>query len=521
MKVGWLEGVARRHWPLLPVLALALFLRTVDLFPAFHHGDEAEYVLVAKALAHDGGELAYPGLEGFAPIPFVSQPPLLLYLFAASVKAVGATHGPLLVSVLLGVATVGITYGIGLRLRDRWLGAVAALVLAVLPYHVGVSRSAQLDAGLAFFVALAALAFLRWLEVPSWPRAFGVGCAVAAASLAKLPGVLVAVPMLALVVVQLVRARGKARSGDPTAQARFHALGGSVGVAAVPVLLAASLYVAFLWSLGATRDLLAKLGWQAGRVAGHIQTQATDRPWHWYFTVREVGLLGQLGVVVAVLAVAGAAMVLRDAVRDPARRPQLAFLVLWPATFLLFFMASGRKEWFDLMPAMPAVAVLAAWPLQPMAHGLSAFVADGRATRPSVAFAWLAVFVLVAAAAPVHATWTERIQRQGRYGDGVPEAARWIGDNDPGAGQVGTTLARFTLHLYNGGPTYHYYVNHSFVESRVASGQVRYVVVDTDLNLSFEQDWLNGLVREHGGELVFQQPTPGGEPVRVYRLRAG
>ncbi len=519
MKVGR-PALARlaRHWPLLPALAVALVLRLVDLFPGFYHGDEAEYVIVARALAHDPGDLAYPPVEGFAPVPFVSQPPLLLYLFAASIRLLGVEHGPVLVSVALGTATVAVTYLLGLRLRDRWLGAIAALVLAVLPYHVGVSRAAQLDAGLAFFAALAALAFLRWLDVPSWPRAFAVGLAVAAACLSKLPGVLVAAPMLLVLAAQLVRARREARKNVPGARERLRELGGSAGIAALPVLLAASLYVAFLWSLGATRDLIVKLGWQAERVAGHLNTQATDRPWHWYFTVKEVGLLGQLGTVVAVLAIIGAILVARAIAKEPTWRAQRMFLLLWPAAVLGFFMSSGRKEWFDLMPAMPAVALLAAWPLQPMARGLSSFIADGRPWRPGVAVAWLAAFVVLAAASPVHATWTERIQRQGRFGDGVPEAARWIGDNDPGAGQVGTTLARFTLYLENGGDTLHYYVNHTYVEERIASGDVRYVVIDTDLNLTFEQQWLYGLVADHGGKLAFQQPTPGGDPVRVYRL---
>lgn len=513
-------GRLLRHWPLLPVLALALTLRLVDLFPAFYYGDEAEYVLVARGLAHDPGDLAYPRIEGFASTPFVSQPPLVLYLFALAIRLFGAAHGPLLMSVLLGTATVGVTYAMGVRLRDRWFGAIAAFLLAVLPYHVGVSRSAQLDAGLTFFVALAALCFLLWLERPTWARAFVAGCALAAAALAKLPGVLLMAAILLALGGSALQASWRLRAThDPVHRERLRDLGANLGVAALPALFAATLYVAFLWSLGATSDLMAKLGWQAGRVGGHVVTQATDRPWHWYFTVHEVGLLGQLGIVVALLCVIGAVAILRGA-SGPAQRQQRLFLVLWPSTFLLFFMASGRKEWFDLMPAMPAVVLLAAWPLQPAARAVTAFAADGKALRQGVVMAWLAAFVLVAAAAPVHATWTERIQRQGRFGDGVPEAARWIGANDPGAGQVGTTLARFALHLYNGGDTYHYYVNHTFIDQRISAGDVRYVVIDTDLNLTFEQQWLYGLVGDHDGQLVRSIPTPGGDPVKVYRLRA-
>lgn len=519
MKVGRLL----RHWPLLPVLAVALALRLVDLFPGFYHGDEAEYVLVARALAQDPGNLAYPPIEGFAPTPFVSQPPLILYLFAGAIALTDVTHGPLLVSVLLGTATVAVTYAIGVRLRDRGLGTAAALMLAVLPYHVGLSRSAQLDAGLTFFVALAAWAFLRWLDAPDWGRAVTVGLCLTAAVLSKLPGMLIALPMLLVVGIMLWRTRAPWwQRTSPVQRDRLRDLMANVGLAATPVALGVALYLGFLWSLGATRDLLTKLGWQASRVASHVATQATGRPWHWYFTVHEVGLLGQLGVVIAVLALLGAVWLVRDYRREGRARPQRLFLLAWPLAVFLFFMASDVKEWFYLMPAMPAVALLAAWPLQPLARALAHWVSEETsAWRPAVAVAWLAALLLVAIASPVHATVTERILAQGRFGDGVPEAAEWIEAQDPGAGQVGTTLARFTLHLYNGGDTYHFYVNHTWLEGRIAAGEVRYVVIDTDLNLTFEQEWLYGLVHDHNGTLQHSIPTPGGDPVRVFRLDGG
>jgi 4-amino-4-deoxy-L-arabinose transferase-like glycosyltransferase len=513
-------GRLLRHWPLLPVLAVAAALRLADLFPSFLHGDEAEYALVASYLAADPGDLAYPRIEGFASTPFVSQPPLVLYLFALGIKLTGSTTtGPVLVSVVLGVATVAVTYSIGAKLRDRWLGAISAFFLAVLPYHVGVSRSAQLDAGLAFFVALAALAFLHYLARPSWPRAFAVGVAGGAAALAKLPGLLILVAMT-LVVLAMAIAAARAARTDPTARDRLRDVAGDVGVAGIPLTLLAALYLGFLWAMGSTLDLLHKLGWQADRVAGAIPTQATDRPWHWYFTVNEVGILGQLGIVLALLAVVGATTVLRARVREPRDRAGRLFLLLWPLVVFAFFMASDVKQWFYLMPAMPAVAILAAWPLQPAARGLATWLADAkRGWNPMVAATWLVAFVVLAAASPVHATLTERIARQGRFGDGVQDAALWIGEEDPGAGQVGTTLARFTLHLYNGHTTYHYYVNHTFIDERIRADDVRYVVIDTDLNLTFEQDWLYHVVDKHNGTLVHSIPTPGGDPVRVYKLR--
>lgn len=514
----WLVRL-RPHWPLLPGLLLGAVLRFWGLLPAFLYGDEAEYATVARGLASDPRALAYPPLEGFAPAPFVSQPPAVLYAFAAAIKLTGsAVAGPLVVSALLGTATIAVVYGVGVLARDRWLGGLAAGFLAVLPFHVAVSRSAQLDAGFTFLFTLSILLFLLWLQRPTLGRAMGLGVAVALTAMAKLPGILVLVPILAVLVLRVAsdyRVRHDTVAGR-FARARLRLTGLHVLAAGIPLAALALGYLAHLALLHATSDWVQKLGWQAGRVQGEAGT--IERGWDWYFT-SEVGFAVQWGWVLMAFAFVGLALALAG-MQDRDRRWAMLTLVLWPLTVLAFLLASQRKEWFYALPLSPPAVVLAALPIHAAAR--KAWLAS----RPLPHQAWwqtpgallcVAGLASVAAFAPLQF----QLQRQisgADYGYGLREAAEWIHDEDPGAAQVGTTLGRFSLHFYNGHPTYHYYVNHTWLHDRAEAGQVRYVVHDPYLNLTYERQWIQGFVAAHNGTLVKSFDNGQGRQVEVYRL---
>lgn len=514
---------AAPHWPLLPGLAVGLVLRFWGLLPAFLYGDEAEYAAVARSLAHDPRALQYPPLEGFGPAPFVSQPPFLLYTFAAFVRVTGSeVAGPLIVSALLGTATIAVVYALGVLVRDRWLGGLAALFLAVLPFHVAVSRAAQLDAGFTFLFSLSLLLFLLWLRRPSAGLALGTGFAVAATAFAKLPGILVLVPILTVLALRALEDRRHARRGrDPrvadAARRRLREAGLHVLIAALPVAVLTMAYLLQLWLLHATADLAAKLGWQAARVQG-TSSGNIARGWDWYFT-SEVGLLAQWGFALAGLALVGWAMAWRD-LRDPFRRWLMLTLILWPVTILLFLVASQRKEWFYALPLSPPGVLLATWPVHAAARKA------WRLSNPRPGEPWwrtpgavVAVVGLAALAcfAPLSFSLQHRVGGDD-YGYGLREAAEWIEAEDPAAAQVGTTLGRFSLHFYNGQPTYHYYVNHTWLDGQVGDGRLRFVVVDPYLNLTFEQEWLRSFVARHNGTLAQSFDNGHGRQVEVYRL---
>ncbi|HUR25071.1 MAG TPA: glycosyltransferase family 39 protein [Candidatus Thermoplasmatota archaeon] len=519
-----LRARAAPHWPLLPGLVLGFLLRFWGLLPAFLYGDEAEYATVARSLAHDPRALQYPPLEGFGIVPFVSQPPFLLYTYAAFTKLTGSeVAGPLVVSALLGTATIAIVYALGVLVRDRWLGGLAAGFLAVLPFHVAVSRSAQLDAGFTFLFSLSLLLFLMYVRRPSLGRALGTGGAVAATALAKLPGILVLFPMGVVLAVRALEMRRQARVDRDlrrrlAGQQALRQTGLHVLAAALPVALLTLGYLLHLWLLHATSDFATKIGWQAGRVHGSSSGNI-PRGWDWYFTDPQVGLLEQWGLVLVGLALVGWLMALRD-LRDPRRRWLMLTLVLWPAVILAFLVASSRKEWFYALPLSPPGVLLATWPVHAAARKAWQF------SRPTPGEPWwqtpgavLAVVGLAAMAAFAPLNFALQQKIGGRdYGYGLREAAAWIDGEDPAAAQLGTTLGRFSLHFYNDHPTYHYYVNHTWLDQQVAAGHLRYVVVDPYLDLEFEQQWLETFVQAHKGTLAKSFDNGRGRQVDVYKL---
>src|ERR1051326_1860271 len=159
---GWIRWMGYHAW-VLPIVAVALWLRTTGIGSHFLYGDEAEYAFVARYLSRDFLYLAYPAIEGFGPQPFVSQPPLLLYLQAIFMRIMGPTDlAALLPSILLGTGTVLAVYALGHRLGGRFVGLSASALLAVPPFHIEISRKAMLDPGSVFFLVLTAYFLVRW-----------------------------------------------------------------------------------------------------------------------------------------------------------------------------------------------------------------------------------------------------------------------------------------------------------------------------------------------------------------------
>lgn len=509
-----------RHWPLLVLLALAFTVRIVDLFPLHYYGDDAEYATVARSLGEDPSALAYPDIEHWGPHPFVSQPPLVLYLFALAGTLAGSIEvGAVLVSVILGTATVGVVYGIGVEMQGRLAGSLAGLFLAVLPEHVSMSRAGFLDAGLTFFVALTVLCFILWSHHRSRRWALATGTAAAAAALSKLYGGLVYIALvggLAAILWNEVHRREAERS--------LRELASHVGWAGLPAAVLASAYLGLLAHLQALADLKSKLAWQLGRVQGTGGEASASGPWHWYLTDAGAGIPEQLGWMMTVAAVAGLAWAAWRAWRGPRSAAWVA-LGLWPVTILGFFMLSGRKIWFYILPALPGLALLAGLVV---AAGL-AWV-RGRLARPSIAVSGrrrtiaVALGLLVAsvpAIGPALGTHERHLSGGPDYGHGVKEAALWIDEEDPEAGQVGTLLGRFTLHFYNGHRTYHSYVPDEEMNRAIEAGEISYVVMDDYLEPFSSNAWMQDLVDRYDGELVQSYDSGGHTRVKVYELNPG
>lgn len=520
--LGWKAWTLRHVW-LLPIVLVAAWLRLAGITDGFLYGDEAEYAIVARYLSRDLTYLAYPALEGFAPTPFVSQPPLLLYVMAFFMKVMGPTDlAALLPSVLFGIATVVAVYAVGCRLGGRFVGLSAAALIAVLPLHVELSRKAMLDAGYTFFLVLTAYFLVAWLQERTRGHAVGVGVAAACAALSKLPGMLAgfAVLLVFLVALALMAFRRAPK-------AEWKEVGIQTGLGALPIAVGAGLYVGFLMYLQSLSSLWVKLQWQLGRVnqdyAQVREAAAVARPASWYFTDPHFSFQAMLGGLVFGLALVGLVVALLRFFTAPQKRVAHLAVPAMVGVLLAFFLYSQRKEGFYLLPFAPFAALLVAE------------AADG--LRGMLAWAGIRVSALAQRAAPVavvgglllvavpamgaamesYEDFALGQTQQQYFGYGTREAAAYIHEQDPNAAQYGTLLGRFTLHWYNEQPAYHWYMDHTYLEGQIKNGKLKYVVYDEYLQLAFDEQYMRELVTKYNGELVQTYHAGWGE-VKVFEL---
>ncbi|MFQ5963091.1 MAG: ArnT family glycosyltransferase [Candidatus Scalinduaceae bacterium] len=66
-----------------------------------------------------------------------------------------------IVTVILGLLTVYITYIIGKRMYNKWVGIIAGLILALLPLHVVHSKYMSVDVPTTFWIVLSVLCAIR------------------------------------------------------------------------------------------------------------------------------------------------------------------------------------------------------------------------------------------------------------------------------------------------------------------------------------------------------------------------
>ena len=155
---------------LFAVLAIALAVRVVYINQLGYNSDEAVYAGQGAAIAQ------VPILKDIFPV-FRAHPLLFQFLVALTYRFGTNDILPRLLSVFIGLATVYLVYDIGKRLYGRPAGLLSALFLAVMPYHVVVTRQVLLDGPMVFCTTLTLYFLVRFAETerPIWLISVGVG----------------------------------------------------------------------------------------------------------------------------------------------------------------------------------------------------------------------------------------------------------------------------------------------------------------------------------------------------------
>ena len=317
-----LAGSRRRTAVVLAAIAAcALVVRLWHFNDVGYNSDEAVYAGQGAGIAHD------PQLAPFFPV-FRAHP-----LLFQSIVAIGYELGQgdwfgRAAAIAFGVLCVLATFELGRLLYGVRVGLLAAAVLAVMPYHVLVSRQVLLDGPQAFFTTATLCLLIRFARSGRTPwlcaTAGGMGLAV----LAKEPSVLFCGAVYA-----------------------FFALAPEIRVRLRPALLA----LAVLTVTVIPYPLALMLSGQTSTGGSFLTWQLVRRPNHsllFYLTT----VPGSLGLVVCGLAALSLAAHARGR-RWTWRETLVSCWIGVPVVFLELWPVKGFQY---LLPLAPVIAVLAA-----------------------------------------------------------------------------------------------------------------------------------------------------------------
>jgi len=313
---------------ILMILAIAVGLRVTDLNALGYNSDEAVY-------AGQGASIAQvPVLNEIFPV-FRAHPLLFQFILAVGFKVHFSDLLGRLMSAAIGVATVYLVYLLGKKLYGERAGLIAALILAVMPYHVIVTRQTMLDGPMVFFATLSLYLLAQFATSQRRIDLIACGAALGLSFLSKEISIILLGAVYAFLAI------------SPEIRVRISDIALSFA-AMVMVILPFPLAVRLAGGGGAHKTQ-QYLVWQLFRRPNHT--------WDFYPTVVPLAI----GLPVIVAAVLGL-WVMR---RRTSWREKL--LMLWILVPIAFFQMWPTKGFQYLLPIAPAFALLAArvltrWP---------------------------------------------------------------------------------------------------------------------------------------------------------------
>lgn len=464
--------------------AVVLRLWAIDALGV--NSDEAVYAGQASSLARD------PALLPYFPV-FRAHPLLFQSLLSIEYRVFGVSAlGGRLLSVAFALATVWLTYAIGARLYGRRVGVLAALLIAVMPYAVVVSRQILLDTPLVFFTSLTLYLLIRFVQTEHAAWLYAAAGALGLATLTKETAILLVGG--AYVFFALTR--------------KTHLRWRQALIACAVLILTVLPYPISLMLAGNSSTGGQFLLWQLSRRPNHS----------WWFYAQVVP--PALGLAVVTVTVVGLLLMFRSLSWSE------HLLLSWIAAPSVFFEIWTVKGFQYLLPIAVPVAVLAAM----VVVSLPAREVTWRVRPITVTTTGLrAVLALALVASLAITSWTQ-VQPAATGSSflagtgGVPggrEAGEWVADNVPaGAGllAIGPSMAniiQFYGHRETKGlsvspnPLYRnpVYEPVDNPDLQIRDGALKYLVWDSysASRSSFFSDGLVTYARRYHGRIVHQE----------------
>lgn len=303
---------------LLAIAIAATFVRVWQINALGFNSDEAVYAGQAAAIANDAD------LKQFFPI-FRAHPLLFQTVLSLGYRLGGGDLSARLAAAATGLATVYLVFATAKLLYGRKAGLAAALFMALMPYHVIVTRQVLLDGPMVLFATLSLYSIARFSLTgrPVW--LYIAGAAIGLTIISKEMGVL------------LIGATYVFLALSPSVRVRVRDIAISFGVMAMVV---APYPLAVLFS-GKSSTGENYLAWQLFRPANHgLMFYPTTVP-----------------EAMGYLVIAAAAVGLLLHWRERSWREML--LIAWIIVPVVFFELWPVKGFPYLLPVAPAVAILA------------------------------------------------------------------------------------------------------------------------------------------------------------------
>ncbi|MBO0866904.1 MAG: glycosyltransferase family 39 protein, partial [Mycobacterium sp.] len=318
------------------------------------------------------------------------------------------------ISALFGIGTIGLVFMLGRVLYGRRVGALAAVVLAFMPYHVVISRQILLDGPMTFFATagLLCLALFGRTNRSRWLLMAGAFIGVAALT-KETAIILVGSAFLFLSLADRL-----------WRHVRYVLAGAAAAL-----------------GLALTYPLVTSISGGSRRGSSYLTWQLTRRPNH-SFTF----YLTQIPLAIGLLVVAAAVLALVARGRQQSWREVL--LVAWAVVPFAFFEIWPVKGFPYLLVATPSVVVLAASFLGRLLENRT--VRWKRAAGPA-----LVAVVLISVLAPAIRDVANPASSGLAGAGGLPggrQAGKWVAGHVPKGAQfmtIGPSMANI-IEYYSG-----------------------------------------------------------------------